>query len=240
MDWLAYFTHNRTHRIPIPWDQDLIIRSPLRTPLIRSLQRFQMGERGDRAHLKRVAARIGQPAYATTINLFVEEEQEHAALMAQVLQRLNAPLLEQHWSDEGFRVLCRVANLHQELLVLLVAEIIAKRYFRVLRDATDNPVLRTVATQILQDEEGHVAFHCDTLRPVLAALPLPLRVSLRVGWRLLFHGVCLLVLYDHRTLLRAAGVSSYVFWRDCAVLFEAALLRIFTPISAAHTAAVEP
>jgi hypothetical protein len=222
--------------MPIPWDQELDIPAPLRAPLIHSLQRFQMGERGDGAHLKRVANQIGQPGYAAAINLFVEEEQEHAALMAQVLDHLGAPLLERHWSDEGFRFLCRVTNLHQELLVLLVAELIAKRYFRVLRDATSNPVLQAVAAQILRDENGHIAFHCATLRPVLSALPSPLQVGLRAGWRLLFHGVCLPVVYDHRALLRAAGVSTYTFWRDCRALFETALVRIFTPLGDPHRA----
>ena len=229
MDWPAYFAHNGARRIPIPWEQGVRVEPALRAPLIRSLQRFQLGERGDGAHLKQVAASHPDPAYPTAVACFIREEQEHAALMAGVIQGLQAPLLERHWSDGCFRLLCRVTGLRAELLVLLVAEIIAQRYFRVVQEATRDPVVQAVCTQIRRDEDGHVAFHCATLRPVVAGWPGLVRWLVYQGWRLFFRSVCLVVLFDHRVLLRGAGIPPGVFWRDCNQLFAAAATRVFAP-----------
>jgi hypothetical protein len=229
MDWVLYFSHNAAHRLPIPWEQGVQVEPALRAPLLRSLQRFQLGESGDGAHLKRVAAATGDRAYMVAVDLFVREEQEHAALMARVLAGLQAPLLDRHWSDGWFRLFCRMSGLHLELLVLLVAELIAKRYFRVVREGSRDPVLRAVCAQILHDEEAHIAFHCDMLQPVVATWPAGVRWAVRAGWQLFFRGVTLVILVDHRQLLRAARISPAAFWRDGGRLFDAAAARIFTP-----------
>ena len=42
-DWLAYFEHNRANRREIPWDTKIELPPGMRVPLIRSLQRFQVG-----------------------------------------------------------------------------------------------------------------------------------------------------------------------------------------------------
>ena len=68
----------------------------LRRPLVRSLQRFQVGESGEGKHLRKQAATTNDPIYEATIDLFLKEEQEHARLMAEILQRLNEPLLQSH------------------------------------------------------------------------------------------------------------------------------------------------
>jgi bacterioferritin (cytochrome b1) len=239
MDWVGYFTHNRAHRLGIPWERGVTVEPRLRSALVRSLQRFQMGERGDGAHLKRVAAALGDPAYARAIDLFVEEEQEHAELAARVLQALGAPLLESHWSDHCFRVICLMPNLRVELTVLLVAEIIAKRYFRALHDSTEDPVLRATCAQILRDEEAHIAFHADTLRPMLSSLPGPARLLARAAWRLFFACVCLVVVYDHRAFLRRSGVSLRAFQRDCLGIFDAVAWYVFDREVAASNPAIE-
>jgi hypothetical protein len=225
--WLEHFEHNRTHRLPIPWHLEPRLDREIREPLIRSLQRFQVGESGEGSHLRRQAARAGDPVYQSCIELFVREEQEHSRLMAQLLQQLGAPLLGHHWSDAGFIFLRHLFGLEQELLVLLVPEIIAKRYFRMVRDGTNDPQLRAICGQIMRDEEAHVAFHIAYLREALAHLPLWQRVGLRLVWKILFQGTCAVVLFDHRHLLRALGVSPAMFGWDCTLLFDAAASAIF-------------
>jgi hypothetical protein len=162
------------------------------------------------------------------IDLFIKEEQEHARLMACVLDKLEAPLLRRHWSDGCFILLRRMFGLKHELLVLLMPEIIAKRYFRALRDGSRDEILRTVFGQILHDEEGHLAFHVDFLQRAFARLSVPGRLVLRVLWRLVFRLACLVVILDHRAILRGVGVSSAAFWWDCGLIFDEVAAGIFS------------
>src|SRR5919109_4904445 len=186
MDWKTYFERNRARRMVIPWDRGIAVEPHMRAPLIRSLQRFQVGEQGDGAHLRMAAAATGDPAYAAAIALFVEEEQEHARLLERLLCGMGGTLLRRHWSDVCFIFLRRLSGLHLELLVLLVAELVAKRYYRALHEGTSDPVLKTAFAQILHDEVGHVAFHCDYLQRAFAPLSPHARLLIRVSWRLLF------------------------------------------------------
>lgn len=227
--WLNYFEQNRAHRLPVPWEQGVQLEPRLRTPLIRSLQKFQIGESGEGRRLRRHAAATGDAVYQAAIDLFIKEEQEHARLMAAVLQRLGAPLLTSDWTDQCFVFLRRCFGLHQELMVLLLPEMIAKRYFRALFEGSSDPVLRAVCTQILRDEDGHVAFHVDYLRRAFASLSFSQRIAAQVVWRLLFRGACLVVMLDHRAALRACGVGAAAFWRDCGRIFDETAAGIFSP-----------
>jgi hypothetical protein len=231
MNWLRYFEHNRDHRLPIPWECGVHPEPTLRAPLIRSLLRFQVGESGEGRHLRRQAAATGDADYIAAINLFVKEEQEHARLMAEILGRLDVPLLKHHWSDVVFVLLRRLFKLRGELLVLLVPEIIAKRYFRAVHDGTADPVIRAVCAQIGHDEEGHIAFHQDTLRRAFASGGLAERALIRLVWRTVFRAACLVVMWDHRGVLKAARVTPAQFWWDCGLIFDEVAAAILSHAS---------
>ena len=227
-NWLNYFEHNRCHRHSIDWNHALEIPPSMRGPLVRSLQRFQVGESGEGHHLRRQAATTGDPVYQAAIDLFIKEEQEHARLMAGILKQMGVPLLKRHWSDACFVLLRRLFGLHHELLVLLMPEMIAKRYFRALRDGCGDPLLRAVCDQILHDEEGHLAFHVDYLQTALAGLSMPARLAVRFLWRWLYRAACLVVIFDHRAILRETGVSKTAFWWDCGLIFDEVAAGIFS------------
>ncbi len=229
--WLDYFEHNRAHRPPVPWKTGIQVEPPLCAPLIRSLQKFQLGESGEGRNLKRHAAETGDAIYAAAIDLFIKEEQEHARLMGKILHELNAPLLKSHWSDWCFVSLRHRFGLQQELMVLLLPEMIAKRYFRALHDGTCDPVLCAVFAQIAQDEDGHLAFHIEYLRRAFAKMSFTKKIFALVLWRILFRVTCAAVLLDHRKVLRAAGMRPQQFWNDCGEIFDEVAAGIFSPAS---------
>jgi hypothetical protein len=239
MDWLRYFRQNRANRLPIRWELGINVEPHLQGPLVRSLQRFQVGEQGDGAHLKQAAAKTSDPEYAETIKLFLEEEQEHSRLLARILEGMGAPLLKSHWTDRCFIAVRHLMGLRMELMVLLAAELIAKPYYRTLHAGTRDPVVKAVCAQILRDEEGHVAFHWDYLARSFAGLPVAARLLILLAWSIFYRAVCLVVIYDHRSVLRAAGVPPVTFWRDCGAVFEEAAAHIFVPASTVEQAAVE-
>ena len=225
--WLKYFQRNRQQRLNIPWHLPLTVEEHLRVPLIRSLQRFQIGESGEGRHLKANAAATCDEEYAAAIDLFVGEEQEHARLMAAILRRLRAPLLEKHWSDRCFIWLRHAPGLALQLLILLLPEMIAKRHFRALYDGTSDPLLRAIFAQICHDEEGHLNFHIETLQQRFGDWPWWRRAIVRAGWRVLFRASCLVVIWDHRRVLKAVNVSKSLFWWDCGLIFDEVAARIF-------------
>jgi rubrerythrin len=227
--WLNYFERNRVNRPAVPWESGIHIESHLREPLIRSLQKFQLGESGEGRNLKRHAKEAGDAVYAEAINLFIKEEREHSRLMGEILRALKAPLLKRDWSDWCFVSLRHLFGLHQELMVLLLPEMIARRYFRALHDGTRDPVLRAVFAQIAQDEDGHLAFHVEYLRRAFEKMSFSRRMLVLILWRLVFRATCLVVMLDHRAVLRAVGVIPQDFWRDCGRVFDEVAAGIFSP-----------
>lgn len=228
-DWLNYFEHNRANRLPVPWENGIKVEPHLRESLIHSLQKFQLGESGEGRKLKSHAAKTGDVIYAAAIDLFIKEEQEHARLMANILRGLNAPLLAGHWSDRCFIFMRQLFGLHQELMVLLLPEMIAKRYFRALHDGTGDAVLRAVFAQIARDEDGHLAFHVEYLRRAFARMSFTKRICALVTWRIVFRVTCVAVMLDHGKILRAVGMTPRQFWNDCGKIFDEVAVGIFSP-----------
>jgi hypothetical protein len=227
--WLNYFDHNHTNRPPVPWESGIEVEPHLRAPLIRSLQKFQLGESGEGRNLKRHAKETGDTVYATAMDLFIKEEQEHSRLMGKILRELNAPLLKSHWSDWCFVSMRHLFGLQQELMVLLLPEMIAKLYFRALHDGTRDRVLRAVFAQIAQDEDGHLAFHIEYLRHAFEKWSFSQRIFALVIWRVAFRVTCVAVMLDHRSILRAMEMKPREFWRDCGQIFDEVAAGIFSP-----------
>jgi rubrerythrin len=226
-NWLEYFEENKTQRTPIDWERGVYLEPCCRAAIVASLQRFQVGESGEGKHLKKYAAQTGDREYSRAIELFIAEENYHAQMLGQVLKCVNAPLLHGHWSDAAFIVIRRFSGLEMELMILLVAELIAKRYYRVLRDATNDANLRAMCLQILRDENAHVAFHCDTLNRSFARYSAVRRGWIRFWWKKFYRLVCGIVAWDHRGVLRAAFVSREQWMHDTEFVFEQAAHEIF-------------
>jgi hypothetical protein len=180
-DWLDYFTENRARPRPTTWTGEVRVPAPLRGPLVRSLQRFQVGEQGEGRHLRRAAQATGDARYAAAVDLLLAEEHVHARLLAALLGALGAPVLTRHWSDGCFIWLRHRAGLYGELLVLMAAEIIGEHFYRLVHRTATDAGLRDAMAGILDDEAGHLAFHCDALRRGPGALPAPARLAVRWG-----------------------------------------------------------
>lgn len=203
----------RHHRVEVS-DLDAL-PGDLRVGLARSLPTFQLGETGEGRHLRAKATMRGDENYLRAIELFVQEEQEHARLLALVLGELNIPLATKHWTDNVFVVVRQLAGLRVELLTLMVAELISLRFYQALRDGTTNPELRDLFGRIHQDELRHLDFHYSTLPQQLNQWPRPTRWFAKWCWRALVAGASVVVAMDHQVVLRACDVSTWEFLRDC-------------------------
>ena len=231
-EWMAYFRQNKNDRRLIAWHEGVQVRADLYRPLARSLATFQLGEstEGKRllARASRLAERNSDPDYAEAMQLFIAEEHEHARLLANILQQMNAPLAKHHWAEGLFHLVRNVWGYHFEITVLLMAEIIALQYFSTVRHGVGNSTIEAVCDQILYDEKFHIRFHCEYLHRAIAAKPVAFRAACWSGLAVLYAGASAVVACDGRKVFAALGSSSGEFlrhtWRD----FAAARHAIFT------------
>ena len=193
-----------------------------------SLAIFQLGESGTGEHLIAAARRTGaDPSYVTSLEHFVREEQEHARLLALVLDAFDAPRLDSHWTDRIFVLLRRAHSLRTEVLTLMVAEVVALSYYGALRDGIGDAALRDVFARIHGDEVVHVDFHCATLPDQLRRLPRPVHRLARALWSLLVLGAAIVVAKDHGRFLGRVGVSRRSFLRRVVTDLRRIAPRLF-------------
>jgi hypothetical protein len=184
VQWIREFEQNRARRerrAAPPWEEG----RPLPRALVRSVQRFQAGEDGDGRNLIGKSERAGDAAYLAAVRLFVAEEQNHARMLERLLVNARASTIGGHWTDRVFVAVRRALGLRTELMTLMLAEVVALRYYRALRDGTADPAVTVVAARILADEERHVPFHLQRLREGFARTPAPARAAAACGWWLL-------------------------------------------------------
>jgi hypothetical protein len=220
VDWLTYFEANRRKRRRVSWERCATLEPRVAAALLHSLQRFQVGESGDGAHLLQSASSLGDPAYLRCLRLFVAEEQYHAQLLARAIDLLGGECLACHWSDRAFVFLRRRAGLRLELLVLLAAEIIGLAFYRALRDGVPDTTLVQMFRQVVADEEAHLAFHCQALQRLLDRLPPWRRMLARSAWAWFARGVAWVAWHDHHNALVAARMDRAGFLQGCAQLIR--------------------
>lgn len=216
--WVEHFrTKQQVHAdadAAIAFDDHCDIPDAVRLPLIESIRRFQLGESGDGQQLLAKAARAGDPEYLCATELFVVEEQQHAALLLRLLGYLGGQPMRTHWSDAVFVRLRRLMGLRTELMVLTVAEVVALSYYGGLAKSGPDAVVRAVAARILADEHAHVRFQVDRLRAGFAGSRGGLRAMAFAFWWLIAIGATVVVSYDHGALLDAIGYRRIRFIRE--------------------------
>jgi hypothetical protein len=229
--WLATFEaragqHTRLRAVAVPRLDARVARH-----LRGSLAVFQLGESGDGTYLLRAAdaASLAGDQYIGALKHFVAEEQEHARVLAVVLEALDGPLLSRHWSDRLFVLARRARSLVTEVLVLLVAEVVALAYYSTLRDGVPSGSLREVFARIHDDELVHVDFHCDTLPRHLHRLSGRTLTLVRIGWNTLVAGAAIGVAISHGAALRALGGSRHDFVRRVLRDRDEVARRLFDP-----------
>jgi hypothetical protein len=175
----------------------------------KSIQQFQLGEgsRGQRL-LDRGTAygnKVKDPCFASALELFIMEEQQHSRYLADFMESQDIPLVSRHWIDTVLRRLRGLAALELSLTVLVTAELIAVPYYRALRDATGSLTLRIICTRILEDEAAHLRFQASMLARVASRRPPVWQRATRGLHRLLLLGTILVVWAGHRTVFETGG-----------------------------------
>jgi hypothetical protein len=204
-DIKAYFQANRGQRAALPWDASQPLTPAELRAVYSSLQTFQRGEGTGGNHLMDLARQYGVPDYAAAMQLFIAEEEGHAAMLGRFMEQQHIPQLQTHWLHEVFRTLGRPLGLEHMVRVILTAEVVAAVYYRALAEATASDLLRQICRRILHDEEMHLAFHCVAIRQWTFGRGRLGGWLWRQFYRGLMAGTALVVFTASRRTFRAGG-----------------------------------
>jgi hypothetical protein len=235
LEWRLYYEQNARSLLDMPWQIGADLTRDEVVAVAQSLKEFQAGESSEGKHLLRYAQeyakRTGDQDYLAAIRLFIAEEQRHARDLGRFLTLNAIPLVHTTFSDRVFRQLRNlVGGLEVSIGVLITAEMIAKVYYAVVRDATQSIVLRRLCEQILHDELRHVQFQADQLGMLRAErswVGMAATMSLQ---RFLYLGTVLVVWFAHRRAIRRGGLSCFGWWKSCWAEF----MEAFAPLSPYH------
>lgn len=206
--WHAYFAGRRDR--PLPRLDDLPEIPPeLRTCLVGSLARFQLGETGEGRIVadlrRRTGARALPPDYLEALRLFIAEEGRHATILGMAVRALGGHPLRRTWSADAFAHVRRLAGPGLELLVLLAAEVAALSFYGALVEHLPAGGLRAALDEIAGDEAMHLRFHVEFLR---SSLPSPsMRRAVATTWAGLGIAAGTVVVADHGATLGKLGTS---------------------------------
>ena len=226
-EWLEHFRDNRTRAAPpVPARID-DVPAHLRAPLVRSLQRFQLGETGEGTLARQVVA-SHDPALdddtRSSIALWVREEGQHAAQLAKVLRALGAQPIARHFSQSWFRRARRLLGygklgLHAKLVAVTCAEVVGLVVYRLVRDHGQSPTLSSIAAGLVDDERAHLEFLHDFFERSIARSPAwargAHRVALRAAVTTLLSAAVATIVVDQRSFLDAIAVGPRRFAEMC-------------------------
>ena len=217
--WLNHFEYHADHPRCIPPALADVLKPEERRLIASSIATFQLGEQSEGSTLVRAAQRFARknelPALVRIMELFIREEQRHAALLRGFMEDHRIRLKRHDWTDQVFRRLRRLAGLELYLSVLIAAELIGNVYYRALESATGCRRLKLLCRTLVADELVHVAFESLLLLELRAARPCWLRMLMRMAHRAFFLVTAGVVWVMHRSLLRHAGYGARSFLRAC-------------------------
>ncbi len=219
MQWKQHFEQSVNRPRNIHWEAGFAVKSPLREPLLRSLQTLQRGLSSPGLDFRTKVRASCPREYAEVIDLYVREKTVHSDHLAQILWSAGERPVSRQWTDFAFRRLRRRFGWAEELMVMLTAEMASAPYFRVLYNTVDDPLLREVLAGIMEDQAYHLGFHLDFLREELQKQSAVDRVTTQQAWSTLFGSVLGVVIFDNREVFAALRYDKLTFWTDAWSLF---------------------
>jgi len=217
--WLNHFEYHAEHPRAVPPGLTDSLRAEERRRIAGSIATFQLGEHSEGGTLLRAAQRFARahqtPCLVRITELFIREEQRHAAMLRQFMEDHQIPLKSSDWTERVFRRVRRLAGLELYLYVLISAELIGIVYYRALDSATGCQRLKVLCRTLVADEIAHVGFESQVLLGLRARRAAPVRSLLRLAHRAFLASAASAVWLSHRAVLHHSGLDARSFLRAC-------------------------
>jgi hypothetical protein len=212
--WEQYFRFNQGHFDHLEWAPAGRLTGKEKDRISSSIRQFQRGEHSEGKHFLRFARSLGDESFIKALEIFIREEQDHAAVLGRFMELEQISRLEKDRLDNIFRWLRKLAGLEGTVTVLLTAEIISMVYYKALQFATHSILLRQICRQILVDEEMHLRFQSFTLSLLYKKKSWAGTLFSKSVHTILMAGTCCIVWPYHRKVLRAGGFGFFSYFLE--------------------------
>ncbi len=221
--WLNHFEYHAAHPRCVPPGLSDVLQPEERRLIARSMAVFQVCEQPEGSALLRAARRFAAKHEAAPLTriteLFVREQQRHAALLGAFMEDHDIERKETDLTDFVFCCLRRIGGFGFRLNVLVAAELIANVYYRALEVTTGCQRLKILCRTLVADELAHIGLESQLLLALRARKPAALRAACRLLHRTFFSCAAAAVYLTHRSILRGAGYGLGSFLRVCATQY---------------------
>jgi len=218
--WLNHFEYHAQHPRCVPAGLSDVLKPEERRLVARSIATFQLGEQSEGNALLFTTWRFAKKHNATPLirilELFIREQQRHAALLHAFMEDHGLPAQHTDWTDFVFCCLRRLGGLEFRLHVFITAELIASVFYRALETATGCQRLKVLCRTLVADELAHVGLESQILLTLRSRRSSVTRGGVRLLHRAFFVSTACVVYLSHRALLRSVGYNMSRFVRACA------------------------
>uniref|UniRef100_A0ACD5GYH8 Ferritin-like domain-containing protein n=1 Tax=Desertifilum tharense IPPAS B-1220 TaxID=1781255 RepID=A0ACD5GYH8_9CYAN len=218
LNWHDYFGWNQNHLQALPWQDPYQLTEKEKQAISRSIQKFQLGESSEGAHLMKLArdyaTRRGDRSFVETIKRFIGEEQRHARDLGRFMQQQGIVWAKKDWTDSLFRRLRKLTDLEIAVIMLLTAELVALVYYKALGKATRSPLLNVLCQQIQKDELAHTHFQVFLLQQIRKNRSILSQRLTNLVHRCFYSLVLLIVWFDHLSVYRVSSYRFSEFWQE--------------------------
>lgn len=225
--WLAEFEARVPRLVLAPAPRSGTLSELEKIRIGDSIATFQLGEQSEGRTLLRFAVgfalRRNIPELPRITELFIREEQHHAAQLGQFMRVHGLPLKKRNWTDSVFRQIRRLAGFEAAVTILVTAEMIGFVYYRALALATTNRHLESICRQMCADEAIHLRYEAQLLRALRAERRPSMRWLVERVHRAFLAITARIVFREHRSVLEFAGHDARSFQRDCQALYRTVL-----------------
>jgi hypothetical protein len=222
--WLNHFEYHSQHPRRVPGGLSDVLKPEERRLIARSLAVFQLGEQCEGRSLMRAVWRYARthnaPALVRITEIFIREEQRHAALLQAFMEDHGLELQRTDWTDFVFCCLRRIGGFESRLYVFVTAELIASVYYRALEAVTGCQRLKVLCRTLVADELAHIGLQSQLLLTLRANESAFARGAARLVHRTFFMTTAAVVYAAHRRVLRAVGYDLAAFMRACSSQYD--------------------
>lgn len=166
-NWIKYFEYNNSHLLKLNFDNNTELSEEDKKIITSSIKAFQIGEGSNGKHLSKVVKKFAikkdYKEYIEIMKWFILEENRHSQTLKKYMEIYKIETSSTLLIDNIFRILRRMMGLECGVIILVTAEMIALSYYTALSNATNSKLLKTICSQMLNDELKHVVLQSDTL-----------------------------------------------------------------------------